>query len=55
MAVGVEGYQTNNAKPHITIAVNRNAGGKPFMSNKLKDWKPLGFPLKVTGTVNEEG
>lgn len=23
--------------PHITIAVNKDAGGKPFMSNKL-DW-----------------
>ena len=26
---------SNNANPHITIAVNRNGGGKPVMSNKL--------------------
>jgi len=54
MAVGVEGYPTTNAKPHITIAVNRAEGGKPFFSNKLTDWKPLGFPLTLTGKVNEE-
>jgi len=54
MAVGVEGYPSTNAKPHITIAVNRNAGGKPFLSNKLTDWKPLGFSLTLTGRVSEE-
>ena len=53
MAVGVEGYQTSNAKAHITLAVNRQDGGKPFMSNKLQDWKSLGFPLKLTGIVTE--
>jgi hypothetical protein len=52
-AVGVVGYLTSNKKPHITIAVNRAQGGKPFLSNKLKDWKPLGFPLEITGTVKE--
>ena len=54
MAVGVEGYNSNNPKPHITVAVNRNAGGKPFLSNKLTDWKPLGFPLNLIGKVSEE-
>ena len=53
MAVGVEGYETKNEKPHITIAVNREAGGKPYLSNKLKDWKPLGFDLKLTGKIFE--
>jgi tRNA nucleotidyltransferase/poly(A) polymerase len=53
MAVGVEGYPTNNKKAHITVAVNRTAGGKPKMSNNLTDWKPLGFPLKLIGTVSE--
>lgn len=53
-AVGVEGYTSKNPKPHITIAVNRNAGGKPVMSNKLTDWKPLGFPMILTGKVSEE-
>lgn len=54
MAVGVEGYSTTNAKPHITIAVNRAEGGKPFMSNKLNDWRPIDFLLKLTGKVKEE-
>ena len=53
MAVGVEGYPSTNPKPHITIAVNRADGGKPFFSNKLTDWKPLGFPLNLTGKVKE--
>jgi hypothetical protein len=39
MAVSVnlpEGPMSKNAQPHITIAVNREAGGKPAMSNKLQ-------------------
>lgn len=54
MAVGVEGYNTKNEKSHITIAVNHADGGKPFYSNKLTDWKSLGFPLILTGKVREE-
>jgi len=53
MAVGVEGYHTQNNKAHITVAVNRLAGGKPFMSNKLDNWQPIKFPLKLTGVVTE--
>jgi tRNA nucleotidyltransferase (CCA-adding enzyme) len=53
MAVGVEGYPTTNAKPHVTVAVNRADGGKPFYSNKLTNWEPLGFPLELTGKVTE--
>ena len=53
MAVGVSGYESQNAKSHITIATNINAGAKPVMSNKLTDWKPLGFPLELTGKVTE--
>lgn len=53
LAVGVDGYESLNEKPHITIAVNRKAGGKPVMSNNLTNWKPLGFPLKLTGKVTE--
>ena len=53
MAVGVEGYPSSNAKPHVTIAVNRAEGGKPYLSNKLNDWKPLSFPLQLTGKVTE--
>jgi hypothetical protein len=53
MAVGVSGYPSINIKPHITLAVNRKDGGKPMMSNKLTNWRPLGFPLKLTGIVTE--
>jgi hypothetical protein len=53
LAVGVEGYNSLNEKPHITVAVNRKDGGKPFMSNNLTNWKPLGFPLKLTGKITE--
>jgi hypothetical protein len=53
IAVGVEGYPTNNAKPHITLAVNVDGGGKPFLSNKLTNWKPTGFQIKITGIITE--
>ena len=55
MAVGVEvdKYLTKNAKPHITLAVNRANGGKPMMSNQLTNWEKLSEPLVLTGTVTE--
>ncbi len=53
MAVGVSGFESNNAKPHITLAVNRKAGGKPMMSNNLTDWEKLKKPLMLTGKVTE--
>jgi len=53
MAVGVEGYPTTNAKAHITLAVNRNAGGKPMMSNNLTDWKEINFKIELKGIVTE--
>jgi hypothetical protein len=53
MAVGVKGYPTNNKKAHITIAVNRNEGGKPVMSNNLTDWRPIGFSVTLNGTITE--
>lgn len=52
-AVGVSGFPSNNSKPHITLAVNRKAGGKPKMSNELKDWQPLKRPLLLVGKVEE--
>ncbi len=55
VAVGVTGFESSNVKPHITLAVNRKAGGKPVMSNYLTDWKPLKRPLLVTGKVMEIG
>jgi hypothetical protein len=53
MAVGVSGYESMNTKSHITLAVNRKEGGKPVMSNYLKEWRPLIFPLELTGKVTE--
>lgn len=53
IAVGVEGYSSKNEKPHITLAVNRKAGGKPYLSNKLTNWKPIERPFIVTGKVEE--
>lgn len=53
MAVGVEGFHSVNKIPHITVAVNRKEGGKPFMSNKIENWKPIQFSLELTGTVKE--
>jgi hypothetical protein len=53
MAVGVSGFNSNNPKPHITIAVNRQGGGKPMMSNKLTNWTKLRIPLSLSGKVTE--
>lgn len=53
MAVGVTGFETANSQPHITLAVNRNAGGKPFMSNNLTRWDNINRPLRVVGKVTE--
>ena len=40
-----------NAIPHITLAVNRTAGGKPVMSNKL-DWSQ---EARLRGSVSVQG
>jgi hypothetical protein len=53
IAVGVDGYYSKNAKPHITLAVDRVNGGKPFMSNQIENWKPYTVNKILTGTVEE--
>jgi predicted kinase len=55
IAVSVKGYQTVNAIPHITIAVNLSGGGKPYDSNNITDWVVTDFnnPLKLHGVVTE--
>lgn len=53
IAVGVSGFNSDNAKPHITLAVNRTNGGKPMMSNNLTDWQRIKRPLFLTGKVTE--
>ena len=55
-AVGVEqiGEQpkSKNSFPHITISVNREAKGTPYMSNKLTN--PVSIePFELTGIVQE--
>lgn len=49
IALEVDGYPSNNAIPHVTLAVNPN-GGKPVMSNQITDWEPT-ERLKIRGTV----
>lgn len=51
MAVKVEGYQTSNPVPHITIAVN-SAGGMPSMSKGITKWQQV-KSFMVNGQVME--
>jgi len=53
IAVKVDGFPTENKIPHITVAVNRKAGGKPVMSNQITNWQPIQFSLQLTGKVEE--
>ena len=53
IAVGVSGFKTNNAKAHITLAVNRTNGGKPVMSNNLTNWEKLRRPLLLRGKITQ--
>lgn len=55
LAIQVQGFPTKNKIPHITIAVNRKEGGKPFMSNKISDWKPYSLGFDLSGIVTEVG
>lgn len=52
-AVGVSGFVSKNKQPHVTIAVNRKKGGKPYHSNELKDWKEIKRPFKIMGKIKE--
>lgn len=53
IAVGVSNFPSKNKKPHITLAVNRENGGKPVLSNNLEDWKEMKRPINLVGTVKE--
>ena len=46
---------SSNDIPHITLAVNTNAGGKPMHSNKipLENWNSVENRFKVKGTIQE--
>lgn len=56
MAVAVDSLSvpTVNKIPHITLAVNRTAGGKPVMSNRLTEWKKI-EPFRLRGRIEEVG
>ena len=52
-AVKVSGYEgkTNNKFPHVTLAVNKNGGGKPKDSNEITEWEPVEDDIYLTGTI----
>ncbi len=51
LAVGVSSaVKSTNKVKHITIAVNRSNGGKPFHSNQLT-FTAFDLPLVLTGTI----
>jgi predicted kinase len=54
VAVKVHGYPSDNTIPHVTLGVNRAEGGKPVMSNDIKDWKKLNSHINLRGTVTEQ-
>lgn len=49
IALRVIGYQSNNANPHITIAVA--PGAKPVESNQITDWQKLETPIYLGATL----
>lgn len=53
VAVRVTGFESKNKIPHVTMAVNIKNGGKPVMSNDIKEWKALETPIKLSGVVKE--
>jgi hypothetical protein len=55
MAIGVTGFYSKNDKPHITLAINRSAGAKPFMSNKIPNdmWSDYTINATLNGVITE--
>lgn len=53
IAIKVVGYDrtTNNAFPHITVAINRNNGGKPKDSNVIQNWEKIKGKIQLQGTI----
>ena len=51
MAVEAEGYESKNAIPHITIAINPE-GGKPKDSNNITSWQDM-ESFMVKGVISE--
>ena len=53
LAVGVETSLSQNAIPHITVAINAANGAKPKDSNTITEWAPLEESFNVTGRIEE--
>lgn len=53
MAVGIDTGLSQNAIPHITVAINASAGAKPKDSNDIKEWTDLEESFTVNGRIEE--
>jgi hypothetical protein len=53
LAVKINQFFPETKLPHITIAVNRDGGGKPKDSNKITEWEELKKPIVLTGEIQE--
>lgn len=47
--------ESDNPTKHVTFAVNRSNGGKPYQSNSLNDWMPLQVSVGCVGVIEEIG
>jgi len=48
---GFDQFASSIAFPHITLAINRADGAKPYDSNKITDWTQLKEKILVKGTL----
>ena len=48
-----DGFPSRSEVPHVTVAVNRASGGKPYDSNKITEWMVLNAPISLVGIVAE--
>jgi len=53
LAIGVDTDLSQNAIPHITVAINIANGAKPKDSNDIKEWVDLDEPFTVSGRIEE--
>lgn len=45
-------FKTKNKDPHITVALNREAGATPKLSNQIEEWSTI-YPFEVEGKLVE--
>lgn len=55
LAINVIGsvLRTKNKVPHVTIAINRDAGAKPKDSNDIEDWNVRTIGQRISGWLTE--